>query len=167
MLDITKPMQFREPYYGTIIDIIPNPNGEKDSKLIVNFVRDKIVYTAFRQSTGRMEVEELNGDVINIPEKNYLDKLKEMYEKATPGSWAYTQCADSCEIVYESNTKTSGPFSEQDARLICTMRAYLPELLAVADASAKVMTLTDHDWTGPHKELDEALMALEEKVEGV
>jgi len=74
MLDITKPMQFRDPNYGTVIDVVPNPNGEKDSKLIVNFIRGKIVYTAFRQSTGRMEVGEmLYGDVINVPEKRRFE----------------------------------------------------------------------------------------------
>lgn len=77
-----------------------------------------------------------------------LDKLKELNEKATPRPWAYTQCADICEIVYESNTKTSGPFSEQDARLVCTMRAYLPDIIALLKAGEAMYKDLDDNEAG-------------------
>ena len=108
---------------------------------------------------------------------NYLDKLKALEAAAAPGPWKWgygnegrhqeTDITNSNDYSVIERDSGIYPPDLETGDLIITLRNIARELIGVVEASAKVMTCTNHDWTGPHKELDEALMALEGKVEEV
>ncbi|TXH10672.1 MAG: hypothetical protein E6R04_04885 [Spirochaetes bacterium] len=95
-----------------------------------------------------------------------LDELKKIVEAATPGPYRVTQYPDQAWAVLDENfvvadmAKRSNGKEEATARLFAAARAYLPLLIAVAEA-AKRTTCAIAGSSVASVELREAIEALE------